>query len=409
MGNKKKVVVLPGGKWQIPLIKRLKLEGHQIAVIDPNQDAPAFAYADSFRQADIFDKAACLSFVREFQADAIMSEECDIAVPVVAYLSEQSGLRSISSDCAGLYTDKYKMREFSAQNGFLYPEYRKCGDLETALDFYRHLGKTMIMKPLDANSSRGVYTINSEEELKTLFSQSLHYSRNEKAVLCERYIEGTEFTVDGIMTDYGHVSLAISEKRHYSCKKNIARSLVFTHYSDNYDYDQLRKVNDSFVEKSGLSFGLTHAEYKLEQDRFLLIETAARGGGNLISSHIVPRMSGVDNYGYLINKTLGLACEERVAGFADNREGCMVLAFFDSPQKKGTVKNIRGIDFLEESADVIEYRLNCKVGDMLDVMNDDSQRIGFYIAYAESKSRLELLMKEIDNKIRVEMSEDEME
>ena len=81
--------------------------------------------------------------------------------------------------------------------------------------------------------------------------------------------------------------------------------MFFSYDNDKFDYDLLRKVNDEYVNKTGLPFGLTHAEYKYEDGKYYLIEIGARGGGNLIGSHIVPLISGVDNYTYLIEKTLG--------------------------------------------------------------------------------------------------------
>ena len=59
--------------------------------------------------------------------------------------------------------------------------------------------------------------------------------------------------------------------------------MYFTHTSKEYDYDKLRAYNDSFVMKTNLQFGFTHAEYKCEDGDFYLIEIAARGGGNMIS------------------------------------------------------------------------------------------------------------------------------
>ena len=88
-------------------------------------------------------------------------------------------------------------------------------------------------------------------------------------MLLEEYIEGTEFTVDGIKTEKGHISLAISEKRHYAYNENIACSLYFSYKNDRFDYEKLRSINDRFVELSGLPFSLTHAEYKYRKGQVL--------------------------------------------------------------------------------------------------------------------------------------------
>ena len=91
------------------------------------------------------------------------------------------------------------------------------------MEAFHSFGKKMIMKPLDANSSRGVYSINHEEDVRLYFEDSISFSKKEKSILLEEYIEGTEFTVDGIKTANGHISLAISEKIFHLYQKSSTR------------------------------------------------------------------------------------------------------------------------------------------------------------------------------------------
>lgn len=86
----------------------------------------------------------------------------------------------------------------------------------------------MIIKPLNSNSSRGVHTITSVKDLEETYKDAEKYTRGEDKVLCEEYIEGREFTVDGIAVDGKHYSLAVSKKKHFSYNKNIACRTVFS-------------------------------------------------------------------------------------------------------------------------------------------------------------------------------------
>lgn len=401
--SQKKIMVLAGSFWQIPLIKKIKEKGYKVLDINPYKNSPAFEYADEYRMLDILNKEACLKCAQQEKVDAIMSEQCDIANPSVAYISERMGLNSMGSYYAELYTNKLKMREFCQEHGLSCPEFKICYNPQEALNFYRNLGKKMIIKPLDSNSSRGVFSINSEEELVKRFEETLSFSRIEKAVLCERYIEGKEFTIDGIKTQKGHVSLAISEKYHYEHNPNIACTLFFSHENPEYDYERLRAENDKYVNLTGLPFGLTHAEYKYEDGIFYLIEIGARGGGNLIGSDIVPLMSGVDNYSYLIEKTLGHLVNEEYKIDQNLWNRCAVLHFFDVPEKGGIVKAIHGLDFLEGNSNIIKYNLNFNIGDVIKKAENDSARIGYYIAYADSREELRELMNKIDNVFAIEL------
>ena len=266
--------------------------------------------------------------------------------------------------------------------------------------FSKKIKMPYIIKPLDANSSRGVFKI-SNNELEKKFEQSIAFSRAEKAVIAERYINGTEFTIDGIKCGDRHITLAISEKKHYEHNLNIAYELFFSSFNENFDYEKLKTENDKFIKLSNLSDGcLTHAEYKYENGEFYLIEIGARGGGNLVASHIVPLMSGVDNYEYLINRSLGLR-NKKIEVNKDLQKRCAVLCFFDTPGNGGIVKEVKGLDFFETSKNILAYKLNFNKGNKIENPVNDATRIGFYIAYADSQNELIDIQKKIKSNFQI--------
>jgi hypothetical protein len=399
--SKRTILVVAGSFWQIPIVKKIKSMGHRVLVVNPYEDSPAFPYADGHLQADIFDLECCLAYCKEQNVNAVISDESDIAMPVVAYLANELGVPSLGIENARLFTDKFRMREFSKENGLLYPEYRICYSPEDAKGLFRQIRHKLIIKPLDSNSSRGVFTVSSEEEISAHFAEALAYSKVEKAVIAERYIEGIEFTVDGIKTPGKHYTLAISEKKHYAHNKNIASELLFSHTNRHCNYQKLREVNNKFVELSGLPFALTHAEYKYEDGNFYLIEIAARGGGNLISADIVPFMSGVDNYEYLVNCALGMIEVHDFTVPDKYKDRCAVLKFFDTPADGGVVKEITGCDYLESEPDIIRYKFNFELGDRIEPAKNDSQRIGFYIACSGNMAKLQTVMQTIQNRVKI--------
>lgn len=401
MNKQKHIVVLPGIFWQIKLIQKLKALGHRVTVINPAEDSPAFPYADSHIVSDIFKTENYLPLLDSQSVDAVLSDECDIATELVASLADHFNVPSQTVPMAQLYTNKVKMREFLQAHHLPCPAFCICHTLEEALTFYRSLNKRMIIKPIDSNSSHGVFTIDTEEDLRQHFEESLHFSRMDKAVICEQYITGTEFTIDGIKTEHGHCCLAISEKKHYAHNDNIANELFFSYSNPQYDYDRLRAINDQYVNLSGLPFGLTHAEYKYEDGEFYLIEIGARGGGNLISAEIVPCVSGYDNYEALIKMALGESVVDAPMVKPDYRERCAVLKFFETPGNGGKVRKVEGLDFLDKNKQIITYHLNFKVGDCIEKAVCDTARVGYYIAYAESRTELLKLMNQIENTFKI--------
>ncbi len=399
----KTVLVLPGSFWQIPLVKKIKGLGHRVLVVNPYDNSPCFEFADDYLKSDIFDFERVLEYAKENNVDAVMSDECDIAMPLIAKLSDCLGLRSLSKETASVYTDKFLMREFCKKNGINFPEYRLCKTANDAVELLEELGRPIIIKPLDSNASHGVFKVSTREEIEEHFAESLSFSRVKKAVLAERFIEGTEFTMDGIKTPSSHFTLAISKKDHFKHNRNIANELLFSHSSDEFDYEKLKAINDSFVMKSPLEFGFTHAEYKCENGKFYLIEIGARGGGNMISSVITQFMSGYDTYKYLINSTLYGAEDADFSikdGYSDR---AAVLKFFKTPNGGGKVKSVKGLDVLENEPDIKEFMVYFKVGDVIEDCVSDSARIGFFIACSKDMKTLREVISKVENSFSIEL------
>lgn len=397
----KKILVLPGTQWQVPLIEKIQEMGHQALVVNPDPNAPGMKVADQVLVSDIFDKQRVIAFGQEHKINAVMSDECDIAMNLVAELGKTFNVPTLDEETAALFTDKFLMREFGKKHGLKYPEYKFCKTVEDAVALLKEINKPIIIKPLDSNASHGVFRCDTEEDIRKHFDESMSFSRVEKSVLAERFIVGTEFTIDGVKTPNGHYTMAISEKKHFAHNESIANELLFSHYNPNFDYDKLRATNDAFVMKSNLQFGFTHAEYKFEDGEFYLIEIAARGGGNMISSCITQYMTGYDTYRYLVECATGNVHDEDFSLRPEYKERAAVLKFFETPGGGGKVREIKGIDYLDGEPDIKHYRLNFKVGDTIENALNDSVRIGFYIVCSENMKKLRDVIANVENKFNI--------
>ena len=397
----KKILVLPGTQWQVPLIEKIQEMGFQALVVNPDPLAPGMKIADLPLVCDIFDKKQVVVFGREQKVDAVMSDECDIAMNWIAELGTIFNVPTLDEETAALYTDKFLMREFSRKHGLKYPEYRFCKTVDDAISLQREINKPIIIKPRDSNASHGVFKCNNEEEIRAHFAESMSFSRVEKSVLAERFIVGTEFTIDGVKTPHRHFTMAISEKKHFAHNESIANELLFSHYNPNFDYDKLRASNDAFVMKSNLQFGFTHAEYKFEDGDYYLIEIAARGGGNMISSCITQYMTGYDTYRYLVECATGNVYDEDFSLRPEYKERAAVLKFFETPNGGGKVREIRGLDYIENEPDIKHYRLNFKIGDTIEDALNDSVRIGFYIVCSENMKKLRDVISNVEKNFKI--------
>lgn len=388
-------MVVAGGEWQVPLVRLAKNEGHFVINTNLYADSAAFRYADVGLVANVLDRERNLAIACEYKPDAIVTDQSDIAVPTVAYVCEALGLPGIGVAMAERFTNKYQMRCFCRDHGFAHPAFSLCRNpIETEV-FCRKNNYPVVLKPPANQSSRGVSIVRDVHGLQRAYEAALGAS-HDGTVLAEGFLAGTEVTVEGIKFPDRHVTLAISRKRHMAENPTVANQLLYSSSCATMDYDHLRSLNDSLVSAMGLSFGLTHAEYKHCGGRFTLVEIAARGGGTRISSEIVPAISGVPTNKLLIDMALG----NRVEPCAVSRHSrAALLEFFEFAC--GRVDTIVGVEEALALPGVLDIGFTFMPGDVLRVAQDDRTRHGHIIAAGDSEDEVLKVVAAVRSLVKV--------
>ena len=289
------------------------------------------------------------------------------------------------------------MRVFEQNNNFLHPYFCECinySEVEKA--FMRTGFKSAIIKPFDSQSSRGVFKITSGKNCSNEYDAAKKSSQI-GGVIFEEYIDGEEFSIDGLMLRGQYYTLAISRKKHYSYNAQIASDLLFSWHDEEYNYDDLERINREHILRTNLPFGLTHSEYKFKDGKFYLIEMAARGGGTLISSDIAPYMSGIDGPAELIRFLSG---EENILSYNKERKMAL-LHFFDVPQ--GMVKRIRGDELIRNMKGIHKLQLDFSVGDYIRRPDNDRGRAGFVIIFGSNKDEIEERLMTIEENLHIDV------
>lgn len=392
------IMVIAGGDWQIELIKKAKKLGHKVLCSNLYEDSPAFPYADYCEVANVLDKEKSLEIAKKYRPDAVISDQSDIAVPTVAYLNEQLGLKGIGTELATLFSDKSVQRVFCKQKGIPVPDFKICSSWQEAAVFLTGYKKAII-KPIDSQSSRGVFTVCSEADIKNHYEETLSWSNIRKQFLIEQYVGGDEFTIDGMVVNGKYYPMTISIKEMYESNPNVSKMQTYSWYSTKYDYDALREQNRMLIETAGIPFGLTHSEYKCENGKFYLIESGARGGGSNLSGKIVPFMTGVDNYEYLIRQALGETVRQPFFDRNYLETHYSIMRFFDFG--KGTVCQVSGKELLNDSEGIIDYQLNVKPGQVLEDLKYGRMRPGHFIIGGTDYEKLQEQMNFLLENIRV--------
>lgn len=395
--KKQEALVVAGGAWQVPIIQYLQARNYHVTVIDPYPTSPGVLIADEHIQADVRDVENIIKLTANHEYQIVTTDQSDVSVHTTAVLAKQLNLRGNEPDVVALYVNKYLSRVYSGQQKIPVPKYFKAYNTKEVQLAIEQIGLPVILKPTDAQSSRGIVKIDNHnsEDLAKAVKLTFEATR-EDYILVEKFFEGTELTVEGICIDGKHKTLAISQKQHF--RTGIASSLEYPAVLPTDIETAIINCNDRYVEQSGLSIGITHAEYlyNKEDNSFCLVEIACRGGGTLISSDIAKWVSGVDLYKILIDGLNGISTEVKAI---EPLKRNAVLRFFEFPN--GIVDNIEGIDEILKMEGIKTLQLDFKVGDLIQAANDDRSRQGFVIAYANSKNELDNKINLVTNTLKV--------
>ena len=393
------ILFICGGKWQLPWMRYLKNKGHQIVLVDPNENPPCAAIADMHIHCDARDVRGIYRVVqnRGLKIDFVTSEQTDVSTQTVAALSAKLGTRSNTMEAVERFANKAINRAFVAEiDASRMPAFRKVYNVEDAMQFLRDFPGDAMLKPADAQSSRGISRIaaDSDEAILNNAIREAFAQTPQDFVLIEQFITGSEITVEGIMTPEGHYTLAISAKKHF--RTGIASDLQYPAPLEASLEEALIAFHNNLIAKTGLQFGVTHAEYMINPQGFFLVEMACRGGGTLIPSDIVPHVSGVPVYDVLY----ALQTENKVSVNPLTASRHALLHFFEFPA--GQVQAIHGLQEALNLPGVHALELEFAAGDVLKPAGDDRGRQGYTILLTETANQLNETLHKVMKTISVE-------
>lgn len=403
----KKIIVLGAGQGQIPFIKICKEKKCYVIVIGRKERAPGFELADKVYYIDIKEKERILDIARKEKIDAILSDQSDYAVPTIAYVSEKMGLRTIGYDRALNYTNKYRMRVNAKLGGICVPRFFKVGEIGKLHEEAKKLRYPLIMKPVDSAGSRGIHKIISEAGLSEAFDDSSTYSTTGE-VIVEEYICGKEYIVDGFGIDDQYINLDIGEKEYFDKKDTyISKMCMFTSAGMVTDESEKKvlDVNKRLVSYLGLPYGITHAEYILEDvtNKVYLVEIAARGGGIYLSSDLTPRATGIPTNKYLVEYILNGKNKD----FANIKLEKKVTAWICFELIPGTVSRISGVSRTSEIKGVFKICLdNLYIGKKIMPMVNDLGKYGPVLIEADSRRMCYEIISEVKNTLKIETTDE---
>lgn len=299
-----KALVVAGGIPQIELIRQLKSRGITTVLVDGNPDAVARPFADSFYNSDIFDSSAVKKIAEKESVGIIITVCADQVLLVVAKVSEELGLPCyIDYETAQNVSDKIKMKRIFKEAGIPTTNYK---DIET-LDFnsIKELTFPLVVKPVDAYSSKGVRKAENAEDLRQYYAEAQQISRSGR-VIVEEFFSGDEISVDAFVINGKAKVLTVTNSEKV---KDADRFVIFRGRYPSVISEKTRRKIEEIAQAITDGFGLVNAPLLIqmlvnESGEISVLEFCARTGGNM-KWLLIKNSCGVDVIRATIDITLG--------------------------------------------------------------------------------------------------------
>ena len=301
MEYKKKIMLLGGLRYLIPVIETAHKLGYYVITCDYLPDNIAHKYSDEYCNVSIIDKDAVLEVARQKEIDGIMSFAVDPGVVTAAYVQDKLGLPGNPYESVCILQNKDRFRKFLADNGFNTPEAFGFSSLDEALmksDVFKY---PVIVKPTDAAGSKGVTRVDIPSDLKPALVSAFSHSISGK-VIVEQFIEkqGCSSDSDSFSVDGSLDFVTFSAQRFDPAASNpytpSAYSWPSTMSGEEETY--LRGELQRLIGLLGMKTSIYNIETRVGTDgKPYIMEVSPRGGGNRLSEmiHLATGTSLIEN------------------------------------------------------------------------------------------------------------------
>ena len=392
----KRILVVGGGAYQMPLIKRIRELGYESYCVDYNPSAVGFEAATGFKCIDVMDKDACLEYARELGIDAVMTYGATLTLPTVAYIGEKMGLCTLPVYTSEISKSKYKIKKALSENGLnvkgSFFEMHSIDEAKKCKFEY-----PCVVKPCDGSGSKGVSVVENESGLSSALEYAFDSARYGE-VYCEGFVRGEEYSVETFVSGdevYVYAVVKTTFERNGDGNENIS----YGHRTPSGLSQELEKLVEEEAKKAvkalGVNMGSVNFDVILSDDdkKPYIIDCGIRIGQNLIASHIVPLSRGVS----VIDNTIHLALGEKVDASPKERKCIATRLLIYNP---GVISEIKNMDDVVGKNGVVCVVMRKNVGDVQRVYTDKSDNCGWVIAEGNTPDEAEENAERAKNVLR---------
>ena len=298
------LAIIGASYLQLPLIEKAKEMGYTTHVFAWAADDVGEKAADYFYPISITEMNEIAAKCEEIGINGICSIATDLGAVTVNYVANKLGLPGNSMEATYKCSNKHKMRKVFEENGDPSPK-SILVDESTNLSEIK-IDYPVIVKPTDRSGSRGIYKLESPEGLELKVKAAMEQGF-EKLALIEEFVEGQEFSVEGITYLGQHHILAVTLKYTTGAPHFIETGHLEPAPVDAALYNKIEQVVTHALDSLGIENSASHSEIKIDgKGNIKIIEIGGRMGGDCIGSDLVQYSTGIDYVRAVIQVACGI-------------------------------------------------------------------------------------------------------
>ena len=399
MDKQKRLLLLGGSRYLLPVIKAAKELGIRTITCDYLPDNIAHKYSDEYCNVSIIDKESVLEAARKLNVDGVMSFACDPGVATAAYVAEKLGLPSCGSyESVSILQNKNRFRKFLTEHGFAVPVAKGYINIEDALQDTEIFNWPVIVKPTDSAGSKGVTRVDAPDKLEESIRYALSFSHCKEFII-EDFIEKKGFSsdTDSFSVDGELKFVSFSSQRFDEAAENPYTPSAYSWPSSISTEHQQELTGE--IQRLLKLLDMRTSIYNIEvrestNGKAYIMELSPRGGGNRLAE-MLRYATGVD----LITNAVRAAVGMPVEGVEQKPlNGCWAEIILHS-DKAGIFDRLWIADSLQKN--VVEEDLWIQSGDVVGGFSAANEAIGTLVLQFETEERLQEVMADQSSYVKV--------
>lgn len=293
--------------------------------------------------------------------------------------------------------DKGRMRAYMKERQFPSVPYAIVAAAADVLGFIDEVELPVILKPSYGTGSAQIYKITEVGQIAPALEQiQAAYSGGD--ILVEKYIVGTEISVEGFTWEGRHTMIAVTDKFTTGAPHFVETGHNMPSSLPSDKIEEAKLLAASLMDLIGHQYGPSHTEIIVAEDGMYVVETHTRVGGDYIFE-MVERVFGFDLFTQTFNGF--------ITGQPDLSNGftgqAAAIRYLQLPP--GEVSVLEGVDRLKQRPDVVRCQIDVEQGKPTKPFTKSLERNGFILAQGSTPEEAVRVIEQAWSDLQIEVVE----